>query len=111
MREFTNSCNLCDYYTIKDVLGKGKFGTVVSAIHKSTQSLVAIKRIGKKSMSDQDLELVRREIEIMKVCQHPNLIRLLDIFENESEIFLVMDLLSGGDLFDYLEHRKFNLTE
>ena len=111
IREETNSYNLFDYYDIKDVLGKGKFGVVKSAVHKSSREMVAIKMISKKNMNSQDLELMRREIEIMKVCQHPNIIRLLDIFENQDSIFLVMDLLKGGDLFEYLEKRKFRISE
>lgn len=58
-----------------------------------------------------DIELQRREIEILKMCQHPYIIRLLDIFENEDNIYIVMENLSGGDLFTYLEKHKFTVTE
>ena len=53
----------------------------------------------------------RREIEVLKMCQHPYIIRLLDIFENEDNIYIVMENLSGGDLFTHLEKRKFTVTE
>lgn len=53
----------------------------------------------------------RREIEILKMCQHPNIIRLLDLFENQDYIYIVMENLSGGDLFSYLEKRNFELPE
>ena len=75
--------NLYDYYEIRDTLGKGKFGLVKSAIHKSTGKMVAVKLMSKKEMTVSDVELQRREIEILKMCQHPNIIRLLDIFENQ----------------------------
>ncbi len=42
----------------------------------------------KSQMNAQDLELVKREIEILKICQHPNIIRLLDIFENQDYIYI-----------------------
>lgn len=74
--------NLFDYYDIKETLGKGKFGLVKEAIHKKTGKRVAVKVMSKKEMSIQDVELQRREIEILKMCQHPYIIRLLDIFEN-----------------------------
>ena len=67
--------------------------------------------MSKKEMSASDLELQRREIEVLKMCQHPHIIRLLDIFENQDYIYIVMELLSGGDLFNYLEKRQFNLSE
>ena len=45
------------------------------------------------------------------MCQHPYIIRLLDIFENQDYIYIVMENLSGGDLFTYLEKRKFTIPE
>ena len=45
------------------------------------------------------------------MCQHPYIIRLLDIFENQDYIFIVMENLQGGDLFTYLEKRNFELSE
>lgn len=111
IREKIGAYNLYDYYETKDVVSKGKFGVVKKAIHKKTQKPVAIKIMKKSSIKLEDLELIRREIEILKICQHPNIIRLLDIFENSGYIFLVLELLSGGDLFSYLETRKFNIPE
>jgi len=84
---------------------------VRAAVHKKTGKKVAVKIIKKKEMSNQDLELLKREIEILKICQHPNIIRMLDIFENQEYIYIVMELLKGGDLFTYLEKRKFRMPE
>jgi serine/threonine protein kinase len=47
----------------------------------------------------------------MKMCQHPYIIRLLDIFENQDYMYIVMENLTGGDLFTYLEKRNFTITE
>ena len=103
--------NLFDFYTMKDTLGKGKFGLVKAAVHKKTNKSVAVKIMSKKEMTVQDVELQRREIEILKMCQHPYIIRLLDIFENQDNIYIVMENLKGGDLFTYLEKRNFTITE
>ena len=103
--------NLFDFYEIKETLGKGKFGLVKSATHKKTGKKVAVKVMSKKEMTASDVELQRREIEILKMCQHPHIIRLLDIFENTDYIYIVMENLSGGDLFTYLEKRKFTISE
>lgn len=101
-----------DYYDVsKKVLGKGKFGIVKLATHKKTGKEVAIKMVSKTQMTPEDLELQRNEIEILKVCQHPSIIRLLDIFENETDIYLVMEYMKGGDLFDYLQRRDFTIKE
>lgn len=104
--------SVSDYYDVsKKVLGKGKFGIVKLAEHKKTGKEVAIKMVSKTQMSPEDLELQRNEIEILKVCQHPSIIRLLDIFENETDIYLVMEYMKGGDLFDYLQRRDFTIPE
>jgi serine/threonine protein kinase len=103
--------NLFDFYEIKETLGKGKFGLVKAAIHKKTNKKVAVKVMSKKEMTVQDVELQRREIEILKMCQHPYIIRLLDIFENQDYIYIVMENLQGGDLFTYLEKRDFEIPE
>ncbi len=92
-------------------MGKGKFGLVRAAIHKQTGARVAVKVIKKAKLSIEDLDLAKREIEILKVCQHPNIIRLLDTFENPDYIYIVMELLQGGDLYEYLNKRDFKVNE
>ena len=47
----------------------------------------------------------------MKVCQHPHIVRLLDLFENEDFVYVIMEKCGGGDLFSYLEERKFDISE
>ena len=94
-----------------DDIGEGKFGLVKLGVHKSTKERVAIKIIQKSSMKDNDAELVRTEIDIMKLCHHPNIVRLLDHFENAEYIFIVMEYLNGGSLTNYLKKNKFNLSD
>lgn len=72
---------------------------------------MAIKVIKKKNMSLKELELQKREIEVLKICQHPNIIRLIDVFENPEYIYIVLEYCSGGDLFQYLDRREFKITE
>jgi len=100
-----------DYYEIKGDLGKGKFGAVKLGVHRKTGRKVAIKVIKKKDMKIKELELQKREIEVLKICQHPNIIRLLDVFENPEYIYIVLEYLAGGDLFTYLDKRDFKITE
>jgi hypothetical protein len=86
LRVTTGYSELNDLYEIKEVIGKGKFGLVRLGVHKESKRLVAVKIMNKKQMSNQDQELVKTEIEILKICQQPNIIQLYDIFENTEEI-------------------------
>lgn len=103
--------NFFDHYEMLDEIGEGKFGLVKLGLHYKTKQKVAIKIIKKESMEISDLELVKGEIDIMKLCRHPNVVRLLDHFENSEFIFIVMEYLSGGDLGHHLEVKKFKFTE
>jgi len=102
---------LTDFYELKENLGKGKYGLVKRGIHKSTGKEYAVKIVKKKELSLKDLELLKREIEVLKVCQHPNIIRFYDVFENYDYIYIVMELLKGGDFFYYLHERNFVISE
>jgi tRNA A-37 threonylcarbamoyl transferase component Bud32 len=107
----TGYTNLTDIYDIKQKLGNGKFGLIKLGINKKTNKKVAIKIMSKQKMDNSDLELVRTEIEILKICQHPNIIQLYDVFENINYFYIIMEYCEGGDLFSYLEKRNFRLPE
>ena len=111
LKKATGYTNLLDLYEVKQKLGNGKFGLVKLGINKQTKEKVAIKIMNKKKMDTSDIELMRTEIEILKICQHPNIIRLFDIFENIDYIYIIMEYCPGGDLFTYLEKRKFRVPE
>ena len=106
-----NYKNLLDQYNIKEKIGKGKFGLVKYGIQKETNRPVAIKIMAKKNMKKQDLELAKTEIDILKICKHPNIIKLYDTFDNSDYIYIVMEYCSGGDLFSYIEKRNYKLNE
>ena len=72
---------------------------------------MAIKIVKKKDTQTKDLEMLKREIEVLKQCQHPNIIRFYDVFENHDYIYIVMELISGPDCFTYLSKKQFKLTE
>jgi len=72
---------------------------------------VAIKVVKKINMKPIEMIQQRREIEVLKMCQHPNIIKLLDIFENSDNYFIVIEYMEGKDLFDYIQKRNFLLPE
>ena len=103
--------SLFDKYEVKQKIGKGKFGLVKFGINKETKQQVAIKIMAKKNMDKSDLELAKVEIDILKIGQHPNIIKLYDIYENENYIYIIMEYCSGGDLLSYFEHYDYELKE
>ena len=112
IKEAIGYMKFSDYYDLKEVIGKGKFGVVNLAIHKKTQQQVAVKIINKDSIKTvEDKELVRIEIGILKLCHHPNVVRLLDHLENEDYIFIVMEYIEGGTLGQYFKKKNFNFSE
>ncbi len=111
LRAVTGSLSLTKDYTIGEEIGNGKFGVIKLCINKKTKQKYALKIQSKKDMDTNDLELVRAEIEILKICQHPNIIKLYDIFENSEYFYIIMEYCSGGDLFSYIEKRNFKLPE
>lgn len=111
LKRATEYTNLTDLYEIGDKIGSGKFGLIKSGLNKKTGDKVAIKIMSKKDMTTSDLELVRTEIEILKICQHPNIIQLYEVFENIEYFYILMEYCSGGDLFEYLEKRGFHIQE
>ena len=103
VRAVTGYSNLSDLYTFQRKLGKGKFATVKLGTKNSNGEEVAIKIINKEAMEPKDLELARTEIEIMKFSKHPYIIKLNDVFENRTFIYIIMEYCKGGDLFSFLE--------
>jgi serine/threonine protein kinase len=72
---------------------------------------VAIKMIKKTNMNAHDLSFHRREIDMLKMCQHPNIIKLIDVYESLDFIFIILEYMEGGDLFDFLEIRDHHISE
>ena len=79
-------------------LGAGTYGSVRRGTHKGTSAVRAIKIIPKKTL--KLLAKFHQEIQIMKEIEHPNIVRLYETFEDTDNIYLVMELCSGGELFD-----------
>ena len=111
LKEAFGYLNFFDYYEMLDDLGEGIFGSVKLGVEKKTKERVAIKIIKKNKTKPSDIELVKTEIDVMKLCHHPNVVHLLDHFENAEYIFIVMEYIRGGRLTDYMKEKKFNFTE
>jgi hypothetical protein len=112
IKKAINFHSISDYYIIKELIGKGKFGQVNLGINKKTNEKVAIKIIKKSTLTTiQDLELVKTEIDIMRISHHKNIVKLYDKFENEKYIFIIMEYINGETLSSYLKKKHFCISE
>ncbi len=87
-------------YSVKEVLGKGSFAKVKRCIRRSDKSVLAVKIIPKKDLSQAELAIVNDEVTIMTKIDNPNCVRLFDLFETKKKLYLVMEFLQGGELFE-----------
>ena len=92
-------------YTIGKEIGRGGFSIVYDGTSKATGQKVAIKVIDKKKQDGEQLVLLQREIDIMKRLKHPNIVALYDVFDDPTHISLVLEYLSGGELYDEIVKR------
>ncbi|XP_029990424.1 calcium/calmodulin-dependent protein kinase type 1 isoform X2 [Sphaeramia orbicularis] len=93
-------------YDFKEILGTGAFSEVVLAEEKRTQKLVAIKCIPKKALEGKE-NSIENEIAVLHKIKHTNIVSLEEIFESKSHLYLVMQLVSGGELFDRIIEKGF----
>ncbi|XP_036429952.1 MAP/microtubule affinity-regulating kinase 3a isoform X4 [Colossoma macropomum] len=89
-------------YRLLKTIGKGNFAKVKLARHILTGREVAIKIIDKTQLNPTSLQKLFREVRIMKILNHPNIVKLFEVIETEKTLFLVMEYASGGEVFDYL---------
>ncbi|XP_051234736.1 serine/threonine-protein kinase BRSK2-like isoform X8 [Dicentrarchus labrax] len=100
-----NSGHYANYvgpYRLEKTLGKGQTGLVKLGIHCVTCQKVAIKIVNREKLSESVLMKVEREIAILKLIEHPHVLKLHDVYENKKYLYLVLEHVSGGELFDYL---------
>lgn len=97
LAETKTSGNIEDLYVMGSELGRGSFSTVRKALNKSTGIDYAVKCIQKKHIK---LTLLEREIKIMKSLKHEHILPLIEVFEDTDMIYLVLELVTGGELFD-----------
>lgn len=97
----SGSAGIGDYLYVRTV-GQGQFGKVKLATHKKTGRKVAIKQINKLNLTADTVKMVKREVQIMKMLWHPNIIRLYEVIETPSHLHLVMEYAPGGEVMDFI---------
>ena len=110
-RKLLHCENIKDLYDIKSKIGEGKYATVYKGIYKISERIVAIKVLEKENLSSNELNMIQNEIDILKICQHPNIVKLYDVIEDDEKMHIIMELIEGPDLFCHLEKKNFDINE
>lgn len=96
-----------EVFKIGKVLGSGSFGEVRKVVHKETNEIRAVKIFRKDlAVSNLTIEKLMEEIQVLKVLDHPNIIRLYEFFEDSKRFYIVMELCNGGELFDEILNKQ-----
>lgn len=90
-------------YLILDAIGKGSFGKVKRGVHVPSGQAVAIKILNRQKLKSANMDKkIRREIKILKLFRHPNVCRLYEVITTSTDIFLIMEHVEGGELYEYI---------
>lgn len=91
------------HFLVQKQLGEGTFGKVMMGVHTITNEKVAIKILEKSKITNQqDIDMITREIKILKKIRHPNIIQLYQIIETNDDLYLIMEHANSGELFEYI---------
>ena len=104
--ESTFHSDVQDYYVLKATIGHGQFGQVRLALHKlgNKRRKFAIKIVPKEKLK-ANFQVVKREMQSLKMLDHPNIVKVYELFEDPKNLSIVMDYFSGGELFDRMEKK------
>lgn len=94
-------------YDMEDTIGRGHFAVVKLARHVFTGEKVAVKVIDKTKLDDVSKAHLFQEVRCMKLVQHPNVVRLYEVIDTQTKLYLILELGDGGDMYDYImKHNK-----
>ena len=110
-RKLLHCENIKDLYDIQNKIGEGKYATVYKGVYKISERIAAIKVLEKENLSSNELNMIQNEIDILKICQHPNIVKLYDVIEDDEKMHIIMELIEGPDLFCHLEKKNFDINE
>ncbi|KAM6927173.1 SNF related kinase b isoform 1-T2 [Lycodopsis pacificus] len=103
--------DLSGLYHLGRTLGRGHFAVVKLARHVNTRQLVAVKMIDKTKLDVMAASHLLQEVRCMRLVQHPNVVRLYEVIDTPTTLYLVMELAEGGDLYDYILRHEGGVAE
>jgi len=81
-------------------LGSGSFAEVKKAKNKNTGEEFAVKVVNKADLQEEDMIALQTEVDILSQIDHPNVVKLFEVWEDKSRFYMVMEIMTGGELFD-----------
>ena len=105
----TTKGDVMSMYSVVGTIGKGSFGRVHKVKHKITGDIRAVKVLMKEKISDSSRATIISEVEILKALDHPNILKVFEVYEDSNQISIVTELCQGGELFDrIIAHKRFS---
>ena len=98
-----NTSDIQEHYKVVGILGQGAFSVVYKAIHRKTGLNRCIKKIKIKSFTKAEEESIMNEIEILKMIDHPHIMKIYEYYQKENYLYIVTEFLAGGELFYRIE--------
>ncbi len=89
-------------YQVGSILGQGSYSIVRMATRSTDKKIVAVMIVNRAKLHKDDEENLRREVEILMTLNHPNIVKVLDFYQEEQYFYVVLEHMSGGELFDRL---------
>ena len=107
---FERECNKYDFIRDKNPLGKGAFGEVWKVTHENSNKIYCIKMMQKRDIFEQKLiNQINKEISIMYNINHPYSIKLYNHFEDNDKLYLIMELASNGNLYNFIQNKNLKI--
>lgn len=97
--------SIANFYVFTEVIGEGSSGVVRKAIKKDTGEELAVKSVEKATLSEDEMQVLQLEIEILSHVDHPNIVKTFDIYDEPTHVHFVMELMVGGELFERVCYR------
>lgn len=91
-----------EFYSLGEPLGQGSFSVVKTAYNLKTGAKVAVKIVNRLKLHPKDIDAFLHEVAILRTLDHPNIVKMLDFFEEPNLYYLVLEYVGGGELFDRL---------
>lgn len=98
-------------YDLEETIGKGHYAVVKSARHVFTGERVAVKVIDKTKLDSNSSGHLRQEVLCMKLVQHPHVVKLYEVIDTETKLYLILELGDGGDMYDHIMKHDHGLEE
>ena len=106
MESYHKGEKITDHYKFEEELGAGSFAVVKSAVNKKTGELVAVKIINRGEMEEDDEVALQSEIEILSDVDHPNVVKMYEVFDESDYMYIVLECMTGGELFDRIVEKE-----